>query len=91
VFAKGASGVVSTNALELGIDIGSLDAVGDGGYPERLPAPGTCRTRGAPPGSSCAVMVASSSPLDQFIVHIGLLLDVRRNTPTFSLTISKFW
>jgi DEAD/DEAH box helicase domain-containing protein len=62
-------GVVSTSALELGIDVGSLDAVVMAGYPGTIA--GTWQRAGRAgrrSGSSCAVLVASSSPLDQFIV-----------------------
>jgi DEAD/DEAH box helicase domain-containing protein len=61
--------VVSTNALELGIDIGSLDVVVMAGYPgtiaSTLQRAGRAGRRAT---SSLAVMVASSAPLDQFIV-----------------------
>lgn len=63
-------GVVSTSALELGIDVGSLDTVVMAGYPGSIA--GTWQRAGRAgrrSGSSCAVMVASSSPLDQFIVR----------------------
>jgi DEAD/DEAH box helicase domain-containing protein len=63
-------GVVSTNALELGIDIGSLDATVMAGYPGTIAATWQRAGRaGRRSGSSCAVMVASSAPLDQFIVR----------------------
>jgi DEAD/DEAH box helicase domain-containing protein len=63
-------GVVSTSALELGIDVGSLDAVVMAGYPGSIAATWQRAGRaGRRTGSSCAVMVASSSPLDQFIVR----------------------
>lgn len=62
-------GVVSTSALELGIDVGSLDSVVMAGYPGTIAATWQRAGRaGRRSGSSCAVMVASSSPLDQFIV-----------------------
>ncbi len=62
-------GVVSTSALELGIDVGSLDAVVMAGYPGTIAATWQRAGRaGRRSGSSCAVLVASSSPLDQFIV-----------------------
>ena len=62
-------GVVSTNALELGIDIGSLDAVVMAGYPGTIASTWQRAGRaGRRSGSSCAVLVASSAPLDQFIV-----------------------
>ncbi|HWZ96541.1 MAG TPA: DEAD/DEAH box helicase [Candidatus Dormibacteraeota bacterium] len=63
-------GVVSTSALELGIDIGSLDSVVMAGYPGTIAATWQRAGRaGRRSGSSCAVMVASSSPLDQFIAR----------------------
>jgi len=63
-------GVVSTSALELGIDVRSLDAVVMAGYPGTIA--GTWQRAGRAgrrSGSSCAVMVASSAPLDQFMVR----------------------
>ena len=63
-------GVVSTSALELGIDIGSLDTVVMAGYPGTIAATWQRAGRaGRRNGSSCAVLVASSAPLDQFIVR----------------------
>jgi DEAD/DEAH box helicase domain-containing protein len=63
-------GVVTTSAMELGIDVGSLDSVVMAGYPGTIAATwqraGRAGRRG---GSSCAVLVASSSPLDQFIIR----------------------
>jgi DEAD/DEAH box helicase domain-containing protein len=62
-------GVVSTNALELGIDIGSLDTAVMAGYPGTIASTWQRAGRaGRRSGSSCAVLVASSAPLDQFIV-----------------------
>jgi len=62
-------GVVSTSALELGIDVGSLDTVVMAGYPGTIAATWQRAGRaGRRTGSSCAVLVASSAPLDQFIV-----------------------
>jgi DEAD/DEAH box helicase domain-containing protein len=63
-------GVVSTNALELGIDVGSLDATVMAGYPGTIASTWQRAGRaGRHSGSSCAVLVASSAPLDQFIVQ----------------------
>jgi DEAD/DEAH box helicase domain-containing protein len=63
-------GVVSTSALELGIDVGSLDTVVMAGYPGTIAATWQRAGRaGRRSGSSCAMLVASSSPLDQFIVR----------------------
>jgi DEAD/DEAH box helicase domain-containing protein len=63
-------GVVTTNALELGIDVGSLDACVMAGYPGSIASTWQRAGRaGRRTGSSCAVFVASSAPLDQFIVQ----------------------
>jgi DEAD/DEAH box helicase domain-containing protein len=63
-------GVVTTSALELGIDVGSLDTVVMAGYPGTIAATWQRAGRaGRRSGSSCAVLVASSAPLDQFIVR----------------------
>jgi DEAD/DEAH box helicase domain-containing protein len=63
-------GVVATNALELGIDIGSLDASVMAGYAGSIASTWQRAGRaGRRCGTSCAVMVASSAPLDQFIVQ----------------------
>jgi DEAD/DEAH box helicase domain-containing protein len=63
-------GVVATNALELGIDIGSLDACVMAGYAGSIASTWQRAGRaGRRSGTSCAVFVASSSPLDQFIVQ----------------------
>ncbi len=62
--------VVSTNALELGIDIGALDVSVMAGYPGTVAATWQRAGRaGRRASRSAAVMVASSAPLDQFIVR----------------------
>jgi DEAD/DEAH box helicase domain-containing protein len=62
-------GVVSTNALELGIDIGALDVSIMAGYPGTIAATWQRAGRaGRRTARSAAVMVASSAPVDQFIV-----------------------
>jgi DEAD/DEAH box helicase domain-containing protein len=61
--------VVATSALELGIDIGSLDAALLIGYPGTISSTLQQAGRaGRSTQSSLAVFVASAEPLDQFIV-----------------------
>ncbi len=63
-------GVVATNALELGIDIGSLDVAVMAGYPGTIASTWQRAGRaGRREGSSAALLVATSAPLDQFIVQ----------------------
>ncbi|MCC7418166.1 MAG: DEAD/DEAH box helicase [Acidobacteria bacterium] len=62
--------VVSTSALELGIDIGALDVSVMAGYPGTIAATWQRAGRaGRRAGRSAAVLVASSAPLDQFVVR----------------------
>jgi DEAD/DEAH box helicase domain-containing protein len=62
--------VVATNALELGIDVGSLDAVVMAGYPGTIASTWQRAGRaGRRQGISAAVLVASSAPLDQYVVE----------------------
>jgi DEAD/DEAH box helicase domain-containing protein len=70
-------GVVSTNALELGIDIGSLDACVIAGYPGTVASTRQQAGRaGRRQGASAAVLVLRSHPLDQYLAdHPEYLLD----------------
>jgi DEAD/DEAH box helicase domain-containing protein len=62
-------GVVSTNALELGVDIGHLDVAVLAGYPGAIASLWQQAGRaGRRSGCSAAVFVATSAPLDQFMV-----------------------
>lgn len=62
--------VVSTNALELGIDIGQLDACILCGYPGTIASTWQQAGRaGRRQGESILIVVANSSPLDQYIVN----------------------
>ena len=63
------TGVVSTNALELGIDIGTLQTAILVGYPGTIASTWQQLGRAGRRAGSVGVFVASSSPLDQFIVR----------------------
>jgi DEAD/DEAH box helicase domain-containing protein len=68
-------GVVATSALELGIDIGSLDAVVCAGYPGSIAALWQRFGRaGRRSGRSVAVLVASSAPVDQYFAREPAIL-----------------
>ncbi len=61
-------GVVSTSALELGVDIGHLDVAVLAGYPGTIASLWQQAGRaGRRSGQSAAVFVATSAPLDQFM------------------------
>jgi len=63
------TGVVSTNALELGIDIGALEACIICGYPGTIASTWQQAGRaGRRNGVSVTILVANSSPLDQYII-----------------------
>ncbi|MBC8075057.1 MAG: DEAD/DEAH box helicase, partial [Chloroflexales bacterium] len=63
-------GLVSTNALELGVDIGGVDAVVIAGYPGTLASAWQQAGRaGRSQGKSLAVLVAQDDPLDQFYMR----------------------
>ena len=63
-------GVVSTNALELGIDIGSLDAVIISGYPGTMMSTRQQAGRAGRKGDvSLAILVAQANPLDQYFMN----------------------
>jgi len=62
--------VVSTNALELGIDIGNFSAVIMTGYPGTIASSWQQAGRaGRRETVSVAVLVASSSPIDQYVIQ----------------------
>jgi len=63
-------GIVSTSALELGVDIGALDVVVLNGYPGSVAATWQRFGRaGRRQQASLGVLVASSDPLDQYLVR----------------------
>ena len=73
--------VVSTNALELGVDIGSLDVCVLVGYPGTVSSLFQRAGRvGRRTQESAVVMVARSGAMDQFLVQQpGYLFDARRD------------
>jgi DEAD/DEAH box helicase domain-containing protein len=70
-------GVVATNALELGIDIGSLDAAISVGYPGTIASTWQQMGRsGRRAGTSLSALICSSAPIDQFLAaHPEYLFD----------------
>ncbi|MEH7748929.1 DEAD/DEAH box helicase [Neobacillus drentensis] len=63
-------GVVSTNALELGVDIGQLQVCIMTGYPGTISSAWQQAGRaGRRHSEALVIMVASSSPLDQYIIQ----------------------
>ncbi|WP_409288887.1 DEAD/DEAH box helicase [Peribacillus sp. SCS-37] len=63
-------GVVSTNALELGVDIGQLQVCVMTGYPGSVASTWQQAGRaGRRHGEALILMVASSTPIDQYIVQ----------------------
>ncbi len=63
-------GIVSTNALELGIDIGTLDAVVMTGYPGTIMSVWQQAGRAGRTGKeSVAILIGFHSPLDQYFMR----------------------
>ena len=69
LFAGELLGVSATNALELGIDVGSLDAVISVGFPGTVASLRQQWGRAGRKGDGLAVMVASEDALDQYFMR----------------------
>ena len=69
LFAGELLGVSATNALELGIDVGSLDAVISVGFPGTVASLRQQWGRAGRKGHGLAVMVASEDALDQYFMR----------------------
>lgn len=63
-------GVIATSALELGIDVGALDACLMVGYPGSIASTWQRAGRaGRGQSSSLTILIASESPIDQYLMH----------------------
>lgn len=70
LFSGKLRGVCTTNALELGIDVGSLDAAVMCGYPGTISSAWQQAGRaGRRAAQSLAILVAYNDPIDQYIMH----------------------
>lgn len=66
----GLTGVTCTNALELGVDIGSLDAAVLNGYPGTIASTWQQAGRAGRRGQdSLSILVATAEPLDQYLIR----------------------
>ncbi|MQF70012.1 DEAD/DEAH box helicase [SAR202 cluster bacterium AD-804-J14_MRT_500m] len=81
-------GIAATNALELGIDIGELDATLLAGYPGTIAATWQQAGRSGRSGSeSLTVLVARDDPVDQYLMnHPEFLFDTRSESVLMSPT-----
>ncbi len=63
-------GVTATNALELGVDIGDLDATIQAGYPGTITSTWqqACRA-GRSDGEALNILIATDNPLDQYLMR----------------------
>jgi DEAD/DEAH box helicase domain-containing protein len=70
-------GVVTTNALELGVDVGQLDVSILAGYPGSIAATWQQMGRaGRRQGTSVSILIAGGGPVDRYVVeHPSFLLD----------------
>ncbi len=70
LFSGWLTGVVATNALELGIDVGDLEATVLTGYPGSIASTWQQAGRsGRRDARSLSILVALDNPLDQYLMH----------------------
>lgn len=70
LFSGELTGVTATNALELGVDIGGVDATILTGYPGTIASAWQQAGRaGRRQGDALSILVAASNPLDQFLMR----------------------
>jgi DEAD/DEAH box helicase domain-containing protein len=70
LFSGELTGVTATNALELGVDIGGIDACVMTGYPGTVASTWQQAGRaGRRRGESLALLIAADNPLDQFLMR----------------------
>ncbi len=82
--------VIATNALELGIDIGDLDATVIVGYPGTISSLFQESGRSGRKGESVTFFITSSNPLDQYFVKDPDYL-FRKNFEDISVNPSNFY
>lgn len=82
--------VVTTNALELGIDIGDLDATVIIGYPGTISSLFQESGRSGRKGESLTIFITSSNPLDQYFVKDTDYL-FRKNFEDISINPANFY
>ncbi len=82
--------VIATNALELGIDIGDLDATVIVGYPGTISSLFQESGRSGRRGESITIFITSSNPLDQYFAKDPDYL-FRKNFEDISVNPSNFY
>lgn len=91
LFSGELRGLATTNAMELGVDVGGLDAVILNGYPGRISSFWQQVGRaGRSRQDSLAVMLTHADPLEQFLAQRPELILDGRVEPTVASTLNPF-